>query len=128
MTVNLFSRLKPVIILSLCLLLLVILIRDIFNWQVFHDATEYIILFFFLQSVVITMINNYGLGKKDKNKIQFFLLTTVLRMTISIFSLAIVLVIGIENKNSFVYHFLGFYLTYLIFEISSLMSTLQPKN
>lgn len=116
------------IILSLCLLLLVILIRDVFNWQVFHYATEYIILFFFLQSVAITMINNFGLGKKDKHKIQFFLLTTVLRMTISIFSLAIVLVIGIENKNSFVYHFLGFYLTYLIFEISSLMSTLQPKN
>jgi hypothetical protein len=128
MSANLFNRLKPVIVLSLILLGLVITIREVFAWQLFHFATEYIILFFFLQSTAITVTNNYGLSGKDKNKIQFFLLTTVLRMTTSIFSLAIVLVIGIENRNSFVYHFLGFYLIYLIFEINSLMSTLRPKN
>lgn len=89
-----------------------------------HPLFDYLIVFFFIQSVLISIL--LGLGEKDQEKFPFYALgSVVLRLLTAIMALIILYLVGVENAKSLSIQFMGVYLLFLVFELTVVLSNLR---
>jgi hypothetical protein len=80
--------------------------------------------FFFIQSLGISWL--LVLGEKDREKLPIYALgSVVLRFVSGILFLLVFFVVGLENPEALVIQFMGVYLLYLIFELTTVLSNLR---
>lgn len=90
----------------------------------FHIYFPWIVGFFFLQSLFISWI--LFLGEKNNTQFPNFVIgSLVIRFVTSIFLLLVFFVFGLENRVSFVVQFVAVYLSYLIFELTIVLTNLR---
>ena len=95
-----------------------------------HSGIWTIFLFSFLVAIFIGLSNSYFVSRKDfaENLTQIFLASTVMRLLLSVFFVGIILYLDVDDRLLWVINFFILYISYLLFEIFSLMTTLRPHS
>tara|TARA_B100001057_G_scaffold350883_1_gene352392 strand:- start:530 stop:889 length:360 start_codon:yes stop_codon:yes gene_type:complete len=89
-----------------------------------HRHFPLIIVFFFIQSLVISWIFMRA-KKKTETSIFYFLGATVFRLLTLIFLLGFFMVIKGQNFELLLFEIIGLYLVYLVFELRYVLINLQ---
>lgn len=91
-----------------------------------HDLFPGLILFFFLQSLVISWV--ICQGQKDEWKSPIYALGTVsIRLLTGIFFMAILMLSKVEGSRVLIIQFTALYLIYLIFELYVVLANLRQN-
>jgi hypothetical protein len=125
---------KAIKILTIKLLLFSLLIGGIFyllqeyikpDWV--HESFWTILSFFILLTWLTGMFTHYLLQLSKDNSVNILLGSIGIRLLASIGFIAIMLIIGVENKILFVVNFFIIYFFYLLFDIYTLLANLRPN-
>ena len=93
-----------------------------------HESVWKILSFFALLIWASGLFVQYLLKLSKENSSNILLGATVLRFLASSGFIAILLVLGVENKILFVGNFFAIYFLFLLFDIYSLMANLRPHS
>ncbi len=101
-----------------------------FTNHLVHSGIWTIFLFSFFVAIFIGLSNSYFVSRKDfaENLTQIFLASTVMRLLLSVFFAGIILYLDVDDRLLWVINFFILYISYLLFEIFSLMTTLRPHS
>ncbi|MCL6258484.1 hypothetical protein M3O96_05255 [Aquiflexum sp. TKW24L] len=125
---------KAIKILTIKLLLFSLLIGGIFyllqeyikpEWV--HESLWTILSFFILLTWLTGMFTHYLLQLSKDNSVNILLGSIGIRLLASIGFIAIMLILGVENKILFVVNFFIIYFFYLLFDIYTLLAKLRPN-
>lgn len=90
----------------------------------FHRAFPSLVLFFFLQSLVVAWLIH--LAEKSKWESPLYALVMItFRFLTSLFFIAVLFVLKLDDMKPLMAQFLGVYLIYLAFEIYTVLSNLR---
>lgn len=90
-----------------------------------HSYAWYIIAFFFIQSLLTTLVAGKGLKKRqDKFPIYYFA-SMILRFVLTVIVAFVFIALQTAELNEFIVNFFILYLLFLIFEIYSLLANLR---
>jgi len=90
-----------------------------------HAHYHTIIYFYYIQSLLIGLLLFFGLDSKSSP--IFFLAGMVLRLVTAILFIVASSFILIDNMVQYIINFTLFYLIYLVFELTTLLSNLRSK-
>ncbi len=90
-----------------------------------HEKIWYILLFLSALSYLFHLLINQGMANRNEKFIQFYMVTVVLRLFLSIFFVAFFLYTGVENRKLFIFNFFVLYLCFSLFEIYNLYLNLR---
>ncbi len=91
-----------------------------------HANFHTIIYFYYIQSLLIGLLLFFGLDSKSSP--IFFLAGMVLRLVTAIMFIVVLSFISIDNMVHYIINFTLFYLIYLVFELTTLLSNLRLKT
>ena len=124
--------LKKVIFLPLYIFTSAIILLTVFlNYflpQFVYENIEWLILFFFLLTLIsyLTITDLYN--KNPKSFIMVYFTTMIIRLFISILFASVFIILDRQNIMPFSYNFLILYLLFLGFEIYAIMTNLRLQN
>ncbi|MEM9325698.1 MAG: hypothetical protein AAGA85_08585 [Bacteroidota bacterium] len=114
--------LKPSLIFS-GLLLLLYYVTEYLQWGL-HRFFPALILFFLLQSFIVAWI--LAMGERDRQRFPIYALSSVsLRFVTGVLLLIIFLIMKIPDLQALTLQFTVVYLSYMIFELSMVLSNLR---
>ncbi len=93
-----------------------------------HEAIWKILSFFFLLTWFSGMFVQYLIKLSKENSPNIIIGATGIRFLASAGFVAVVLILGVENKILFVVNFFIIYFLYLLFDIYALMANLRPNS
>ncbi len=85
----------------------------------------FILVFFFAVYLFQHRLLEFGTNNDNKNFIQFFMASTVLRLILSVVFVGMFLRFGIKNTKTFTITFIVLYLSYTFFEIYGISAKLR---
>lgn len=95
--------------------------------QHIHSTITGILIFYFVLSMLVSWMMEIAIGDKEKF-VPVAMGAIVLRLLITVLSMVVVVIAGIENQESFIINFFIVYLCYLIFELTTVLSNLRPNS
>ncbi|ERM81893.1 hypothetical protein P872_07075 [Rhodonellum psychrophilum GCM71 = DSM 17998] len=126
---------KPILIFTLKVLSFSLVIAGIvYSLQNFimpeliHESVWKVLSFFALLVWASGLFVQYLMKLSKENSSNILLGATVIRFIASAGFVAILLVLGVENKILFVANFFAIYFLFLLFDIYSLMANLRPHS
>ncbi|MDX1903684.1 MAG: hypothetical protein SFU27_05945 [Thermonemataceae bacterium] len=110
-------------------LALVFLVDDFVLKQPFlHEYKWYLLLFFWVQTLLTTFITTQGLSRDAKYFQNFFFVTMLLRMFLGIIVVFYAVYQGVINPLLFVITFFLIYFSFVSFEIYALLHNLRSNK
>ncbi|MDW3196306.1 MAG: hypothetical protein R8G66_28290 [Cytophagales bacterium] len=92
-----------------------------------HSHFPYMVLFFFLQSLLISWL--LSLAEKDRPRLPLYAIGAVsLRFLTAIFYLLILILLKVEDLRPLIIQFMVVYLLYMVFELSIVLANLRPNS
>lgn len=107
---------------------IVYLLKNFFRTELIHETVWIVLSFFALLVWVSGLFVQYLMNLSKENSSNILLGATVIRFISSAGFVAILLVLGVENKILFVANFFAIYFLFLLFDIYSLMANLRPHS
>ncbi len=96
--------------------------------ELIHESVWKVLSFFALLVWASGLFVQYLMKLSKENSSNILLGATVIRFIASAGFVAILLVLGVENKILFVANFFAIYFLFLLFDIYSLMANLRPHS
>ncbi len=112
---------------GISLLLLVVYLLDGLSLVKLHDQFPYMVLFFFLQSLLISWL--LSLGEKDRTRLPLFAIGAFsLRFLTGIFYMLTLVLLKVEELRPLIIQFMAVYLLFMVFEMSIVLANLRPNS
>jgi hypothetical protein len=123
--VAIFTR--KLLLLTLCLALVIYFLKNhLFpNW--IHEKVWIILIFFSLFTLLSGIFVLYLIHLSKENTSNILLAASVLRLLASAAFFAVLMFIGIDHQMLFVINFFIVYLSYLLFDMLTLITNLRPN-
>jgi L-asparagine transporter-like permease len=119
--------LKNTIVFSFVLIVAALLWNLFVPENIKSPATPYIVIYFFVSTVVTHQLLMKTNKQSPQNFIRAYLGTTALRLFLNLMVIIIYMLVNRSGAMVFALSFLVFYFLYLIFEIISLQKDLKEK-
>lgn len=112
---------------GISLVLLVVYFLDGLSLIELHNHFPYMVLFFFLQSLLISWL--LSMAEKDRPRLPLYAIGAVsLRFLTAIFYLLILILLKVEELRPLIIQFMVVYLLYMVFELSIVLANLRPNS
>lgn len=108
-------------------ILWIVYLLEGFNLLKLHAQFPYLVLFFFLQSLLISWL--LSMGEKDRSRLPLFALGAIsLRFITGIFYLMAVFLMKVDDLRTLIIQFAVVYLLFMVFELSLVLANLRPNS
>ncbi len=112
---------------GISLVLLVVYFLDGLHLVELHAHFPYMVLFFFLQSLLISWL--LSLAEKDRPRLPLYAIGAVsLRFLTGIFYMLILILLKVEDLRPLIIQFGVVYLLFMVFELSIVLANLRPNS
>lgn len=112
---------------GISLTLLIFYLLGGFGFLALHAHFPYMILFFFIQSLLISWL--LALAEKDRPRLPLYAIGAVsLRLLTAIFYMLILILLKLEDLRPLIIQFMVVYLLYMLFELSVVLANLRPNS
>lgn len=113
--------------LAISFVLLAVYFLNGFGLLALHDHFPYMVLFFFLQSLLISWL--LSLAEKDRPRLPLYAIGAVsMRFLTAIFYMLILILLKVEELRPLIIQFMVVYLLYMVFELSIVLANLRPNS
>lgn len=122
------NRILVLVLFTLALMAAAYALRTLSGLLFVHPNIYYIIVFFFFLSLLLTVLTNFALQQEPQKFVVSYLTSMVIRLLLSFTVVIIVLFQDLTDKLNFIINFAVVYLSFLVFEIYTLLTTLRPNS
>lgn len=122
------NRILVLVLFTLALMAAAYALRTLSGLLFVHPNIYYIIVFFFFLSLLLTVLTNFALQQEPQKFVISYLTSMIIRLLLSFTVVIIVLFQDLTDKLNFIINFAVVYLSFLVFEIYTLLTTLRPNS
>jgi len=118
---------KKLLLLTFCLGLVIYIIKHYLFPHWIHEDAWLLLIFFSVFTFLSGMFVLYLISLSKENTSNILLAASVLRLLASAGFFAVLMFLGIEDQMLFVINFFIVYLSYLLFDMLTLITNLRPN-
>lgn len=122
------NRILVLVLFTLGLMAAAYALRTLSGLLFVHPNIYYIIVFFFFLSLLLTVLTNFALQQEPQKFVVSYLTSMIIRLLLSFTAILIILFQDLTDKLNFIINFAVVYLSFLVFEIYTLLTTLRPNS
>ena len=98
------------------------------SMQIFHTYKWGLLIFFFIQSLLSSLITDFGMKTEGVTFQKFYMLSITIRLFLSILLIFVFIYLKVENLIFLVTNFFALYFFYMLFEIYFLLVNLRTNS
>lgn len=98
------------------------------DMNLFHTYKWGLLIFFFVQSLLSTLVTDFGMKTEEVTFQKFYMLSITIRLFLSIILIFIFIFLKAENLIFLVTNFFALYFFYMLFEIYFLLVNLRTNS